>query len=44
MDKNTNQSVTTATNLDIWQRTVDNQRKKRNHKDVSSVAKKNILL
>ena len=44
MDKDTNQSVTTATNLDIWQRTVDNQRKRRNHKDVSSVAKKDILL
>ena len=44
MDKDANPSVTTVTNLDTWQRIVDNQRKRRNHKDVSSVAKKDILL
>jgi len=44
MDKNANPSVITVTNLDTWQKIVDNQRKRRNHKDVSSVAKKDILL
>ena len=42
MNKNTNPSVTTVTNLDTWQRIVDNQRKRRNYKDISSVAKKDI--
>ena len=44
MDKDANPSVTTVTNLDTWQKIVNNQRKRRNHKDISSVAKKNILL
>ena len=44
MDKDTNPSVTTITNMDIWQKIVDNQRERRNHKDVSSVAKKDISL
>jgi len=44
MDKDANPSVTTVINLDTWQKIVDNQRKRRNHKDVSSVAKKDILL
>jgi len=44
MDKDANPSVTTVTNLDTWQKIVNNQRKRRNHKDISSVAKKDILL
>jgi len=38
-----NPSVTTVTNLDIWQKIADNQKRRRNHKDVSSMAKKDIL-
>ena len=44
MDKDANPSVITVTNLDIWQKIVNNQRKRRNHKNVSSVAKKDISL
>ena len=44
MDKDANPSVTTVTNLDTWQRIVDNQRKRRNHKNVSSAEKKDISL
>jgi len=40
MDKDANPSVTTVTNLDTWQKIADNQRRRRNHKDVSNVAKK----
>jgi len=43
MDKDAKPSVTTVTDLDTWQKISDNQRRKRNHKDVSSVAKKDIL-
>jgi len=43
MDKDANPSVTTVTNLDTWKNIVDNQRKRRNYKDISSVAKKDIL-
>jgi len=39
MDKDANQSVTTVTDLDTWQRIAGNQRKRRNHKDVSNVTK-----
>ena len=44
MDKDANPSVTTITNLDTWQRIVNSQRKRRNLKDVLSMAKKNISL
>jgi len=43
MNKDANPSVITVTNSDTWQKIADNQRKKRNYKDVSNVAKKNIL-
>jgi len=42
MNKDANPSVTTLTNLDTWQKITDNQKKRRNHKDILNVAKKNI--
>ena len=38
--KDAKPSTTIVTNLNTWQRTADNQRKRRNHKDISSVAKR----
>ena len=44
MNKDTNPGITTVTNSDTWKKIADNQRRRRkSHKDVSSVAKKNIL-
>jgi len=37
MNKDANPSVITVTNSDTWQKIADNQRKKRNYKDVSNV-------
>ena len=42
MNKNANPSVITLTNLDTWQKITNNQKKRRNHKDILNVAKKNI--
>ena len=44
MDKDINPSVTTVTNSDTQQKITDNQREKRNHKDVSNAEKKDISL
>jgi len=42
MDKDAKPSVIIVIDLDTWQKIVDNQRRRRNHKDISSVAKKDI--
>jgi len=43
MNKDINPSVTTATNLDTWQKIANKPRRRRNYKDISNVAKKDIL-